>query len=325
MESGRTRSREAPRERSAALCAWLALAIAAPAAGQSQPGVALDARTGAGAPATTSLLARTPLTDASESGPRVNVLLMRTRVVQEATVREITEAGARVDSLVFRGLPVEVGASVWLEGMRLRQVGGHLATAVGLTRTDTLRVRFSHDPIWQPTEGVDPLRGLRVRDMRQLDWGLSSTDLRASFGSEKETRASFHLEGGGTFYNDGNRRGYVSGRMSLPLVRDERVRVALEPNVYAEHFRRSTTGYLTPGGYASAGAELSARSVLGTLAVNASVNPHGYRYPGFGGVGVAADFEISISTSRFGFGVWGELLHQGPYHFTQVGIGARVN
>ncbi|HET9947440.1 MAG TPA: hypothetical protein VFQ22_00810 [Longimicrobiales bacterium] len=313
-------------------CACLLGALAAgagPLAAQARPHVSLDAqagdtRSGAVGPGL-RLVVSAPLGERTDSGPRLDVRLGRMRVAQGATVKIVTEAGADLDSLVsLAGLPVELGASVWLDGLRPQQVGGYAQTAARVGKRDTLRVRISRDPIWKTSEGVDPLRGLRVRDLRQIDWRLSTTDLRVSLESSGTSRTSFLFEGGGTLQDDGNRRGFFAAEVSVPVVRHPLLDLRVGPTGYAEHFARTTAGYFTPGGYASAGLELRAASHLGPLETRASARPHVFRYPGLGGVGMAAEFEASISASRFAFSVWGELLHQGPYRFTQIGIGAHV-
>jgi hypothetical protein len=263
---------------------------------------------------------------ASGTGVDLRAGVGRTRLVQDATVREFNVATAQADSLLsWMGVIVDAGASAWLEGMRIAHFGGFLAAELRRGAAFRASLHSSHAPIWRSPPGTDPLRALRVRDLRQLDRGLTASDVRARVAIGREaSMGATELEVGTTHYNDGNGRSFAAAGITVPLLSSRELRVALVPNGYAEEFSHSTAGFLTPAGYVRTGLAMRFESELGPTVIAGVVNPHFYRYAGRAGTGLDGGVRSSVVLGPVALDVAAEFMSEGTYRYVQLATGLRI-
>jgi hypothetical protein len=224
--------------------------------------------------------------------------------------------------LAWSGALFDVGVSTWLDGWRPAHFGGFVTAHVSLRDSSQLSAVVSHDPIWRPSRGTDPLRALRVMDLRQLDRGLTASGFRlATTLGRANVGRTIDLETGATLYSDGNRRAFAAGRVALPIVATPSLEMAIEPNVYAETFSRGTVGFLTPMDYTRAGLGLRFRSHRGLVTLEGFANPHAFRQAGRAGVGMDGVVSSSLALGSLALELSTDFMHQGAYRFVQVAAG----
>lgn len=271
-----------------------------------------------GGPALVSALTRVSLRDIAGE-VSIDAEVGHALLVQEEVARRFTLAGLSAGPLLSGpAFALSAGVSTWLEGVAPKLVGGYLGVVGASASGASWSARLSHEPIWRSPVGPDPLRGLRVQDLKQLDPRLAATDLRVSGALEPSSGRRAQLQVGATAYGDGNRRIFTHAGADLPLAFHGATRIDVMPAAYAEGFTRSTRGFLTPHSFASLGAGLQVVSTLGPLTLDAVVEPHLFRYPHLSGFGVAGSMHGAIELGRSVIGLSTELLRQGPHSYVQV-------
>jgi hypothetical protein len=295
----------------------LASLVAHPAGGQTigrHPIAAEDPECCSG-PVARAALASAHLVDALGTKD-VSASVGRIRLAQGAAAREIEVAAATIGPLLeTKTASVDVGALAWSEDGR-RKLGGFLGVRLRLVDQITVAADLRRDAIWRPSGAFDPLRGVRVRDLRQLDRGLTATEGRLALLSRGPAAA--RLDAGTTLYGDGNRRFFLSAGAARSLTTDRELHVALEPAIYLESFARSTPGYLAPSGYAQAAMGVSAVIRRGALAVEASAEPHVYRNARSLAFGVSGDVSARLSVGPSAVELTTSFMLHGSYRFWQI-------
>ncbi len=257
---------------------------------------------------------------------RANAEVRRSTLAQTGTSRETTSVRFSADS-IFTSDADQVRSSVTLHAS-----DGGPTTLAGLLggRRDfengsSIDLVASHEPIWAGTEGPDPLRHLRVRDLGGLDLGLAESGVR--FGSTLALGIMEHarVEVGASRYTDGNVRLLVYGHLQRPLRVTRRSWIVVAPNLYAESFSSNAAAYISPGHYLSLGVRGQGASATSWGSVSGWVNPHVFRYPGRTGVGFDTTVNLTIGLGRQSLLVGAYYLHQRSTHeLFRMNLGIRV-
>jgi hypothetical protein len=235
-------------------------------------------------------------------------------------------ATVSADSIIASSRMVaSAGLSLWADGTHLTNYGGFVTSALRVGSGAILWARASHSPIWRPASGADPLRALRVRDLRQLDRRLSASELRVGItrGPGLDGRNTA-LEAGMTGHSDGNRRVFVNVTTTAAVGSVGPLLLSVEPNGYFEGFSRGTRGLLTPSTYARGGVSLHGQTDLGSVAVRARVGAHAHRHPVGSGIGLEGGLEGSVSLGRGTVAILADFMRQGAYHFLQISTGVHA-
>lgn len=245
----------------------------------------------------------------------------RTRLVHGSTVRVVDTATLRTGrSLEWRSAFIDLGASTWTEGLRPAHFGAFAEARWPWRASSTLSASVARVPIWRSTARADPLRALRVRDLRRLDRRLAATEARISLSAND---GDLQVEAGATRYGDGNRRMFVGASVELPLVDERAWVVTLAPNAYAEAAARSTHGFLTPTRYARAGLAARFTLRLGRVSVAGSSNPHLYHRVTGTGLGLDGRVVGSVPVRGGSVDLSAEFMRQDDYRFIQLSFGVR--
>lgn len=252
---------------------------------------------------------------------RVSAVLGRVRLAQEGTVHDIAVASATTDSLIVSRLGVaSAGVNGWSDDGARPRLGGYATAEFRASHEVALDIHVAHDPIWRPARGVDPLRALRVRDLRQLDRGLTASEVRlaASFGAANDPRV--RVEVGGTRYSHRSWRALFAAQTAWEVNHEGDVLLWVEPNAYAESFRQPISGFLSPLGHVRLGTSLRAESERGPVSVEAVLDPHLFRDERGTGVGVGGTVRATLSLGVAAIEISGHFMRQGSYRFIQAGF-----
>jgi len=133
------------------------------------------------------------------------------------------------------------------------------------------------------------------------------------------------VEAGGSWFSDGNARVSFYGHYQKPLSTAVGRWVVLQPNLYAETFRKGFSAYVSPQRYLSAG--LRGVAVLegawGTA--RGSLNPHFFRFEGGRGMGIEAETSVEWNLDPLRLNVGAVYFKQGDlYDFVQARLGISV-
>jgi hypothetical protein len=236
-------------------------------------------------------------------GAEVQAVARVTERTQGAQVRRIGSVGIRVDSL-FLGdaAAISVEAGAWMAEGGNPSPAARLRFEFERENRSTFGLVLDHGPVSHSAGGVDPLRPARMRSLALLAPDLAETEgrLTAAFrGVGHFRRNAAELEGGGTRYSDGNRRGFASARLVLSIVDRGGISLGVEPNLYGEGFARRTRGLLTHQAFGSLGTRFGVRVSLPAVVFDVVANPHLFRYVG------SSSFE---TPDAIGFGVDGRAV-----------------
>jgi hypothetical protein len=228
---------------------------------------------------------------------RVGAELIDGEVRQRTLHSSRTVGSVFVDSL-FPVPQLELEGSLGQEryGTDTRAIG-RAAGRYSFSDATVIGLSVNRESLLSLHDGREPREFNRIIDLAGLGSGLGVSRLEGFLDLRDQNDRYLRGSGGEEWYEDGNRRSFLSVHYQVPLKADTTRWVVIRPNAYVETFSSSSQFYFSPRSHVTIGTMVHAVFTKPRWKLEAEVNPQILRTDGATGLGAHG---LTSLTVRFG-------------------------